>query len=161
MYCGHCPWTTVSLITAIIFVTVECMLHCEYAPGLFAEYMWQFRSAVSAGGVSALCLIYNTHCSEALPFQKGRNQPGNSFPNGFKAWSWNSSLLAVIQHRAVCSSSLASNRVLSSCSHWFRFMLVKFLSVCFTETCTSRYVMKRSCRLDAKCIAVAGWEQFC
>lgn len=117
----------------------------------------QFLLAV----LGALCLICSAHCSEAIPFQEGHNQPSNSFPSGFKAWSWNSSLLAVIQHRAACSSSLAGNRVLCSCSHWFPFMLVKFSSVCFTETCTSRYVMKRSCRLDAKCVAVAGWGQFC
>lgn len=106
-------------------------------------------------------LICRARCSGALPFPQGCNQPGNSFPSGFDALNGDSSLLAVVQHPIVRSSSLAGNTALRSCGHWFPFILVKFLRVCFTETWRSRYAMKRSWRLDAKCVAVAGRGQFC
>lgn len=150
--------------TAIIFITVELRdtLQCEYAPGGICRV----RVAVQICSFCWLCmgamrLICCAHCSEALPFHGGCNQPGNSFPSGFEAVSWDSSLLAVVQHRIACSSSLASNTALCSCSHWFPFLLVKFSCAFFRGAWTSRYAMKRSWCLDAKCVAVAGWGQFC
>lgn len=160
---GGCPGTAVSLLTAVIFraVALGGALPCEYAPGCTC------RVRVSAQLCSS-CRRCWEPCSNLLctllwsfTLSWGRNQPGNSFPSAFEALSWDSSLLAVIQHRIACSSSLASNTALCNCSRWFPSILVKFLCVCFTKACTRRYGMKRSHCLDAKCIAVAGWGQFC
>jgi len=122
MCCGHCPWTTVSQIYGYYFydsgaewhvtVCVRTRLCLQSARG---GSDLQLLRAVH--GSRASRLICCAHCSGALPVQRGRNQLGNSFPSGLEALSWNSSLLAAVQHRIACPSSLASDTVLCSCSH--------------------------------------------
>lgn len=122
---GGCPGAAVSLLSGPVCRAVALGARCRVSThqGVLAEYVCRLSSADPASNL--LCTLL-----WSLTLSRGRNQPSNSFPSAFEALSWDSSLLAAVQHRIVCSRSLASSTVLCSCSHWFPSILVKILCVC-------------------------------
>lgn len=115
---SKCPEDPLSFLTAVIFraVALGGALPCEYAPGCTCRVRVSAQLCSSCRRCWGPCS--NLLCTLLWSFTLswGRNQPGNSFPSAFEALSWDSSLLAVIQHRIACSSSLASNTALCNCS---------------------------------------------
>lgn len=88
-YCGHCPWTMVSLM-GLLFLrpwSSEAHRRTSTCRAVFAGDVCWLGWAGSAGRAQELCTSSAAH-TEALPSQQGRNQPGNGFPTGFEALNW-------------------------------------------------------------------------
>lgn len=109
---SHCSWLLFSGPVAL-----GDALPCEYTPGCTCRVRVSAQLCSSCWRCWEPCSNLLCTLLWSLSLSWGRNQPGNSFPSAFEALSWDSSLLAVFQHRIACSSSLASNTALCNCSH--------------------------------------------